>query len=406
MKILQVNCVYRKGSTGKIVYDIHTELQKQGYDSVVCYGRGDKVEEQNVYKICSEYYSKLNNLWSRITGVMYGGLFCSTKKLIQIIEHERPDIVHLHCINGYFVNIYNLISYLNRNNIKTVLTLHAEFIHTANCGHAFECNKWKTGCGHCPRNKEVTKSFFFDHTDVSWKKMQSAFEGFGSNIIVTSVSTWLMNRAKQSVILSGLKHCVVLNGLDTEIFRYCRSEKEYEKYKEGYRGVIFHATPFFSSDSNHIKGGYYVIKLAENMPDYHFLIAGTYDESIDIPSNVTMLGRLADQEILAKYYSLSDVTVLASKKETFSMITAESLCCGTPIVGFKAGAPETISIPEYSRWVDFGNIESLKNVILEVFTLNINKIQLSDLAKSVYDRKIMVGNFIHVYKTLLSTLIE
>ena len=42
------------------------------------------------------------------------------------------------------------------------------------------------------------------------------------------------------------------------------------------------------------------------------------------------------------------------------MIVAESLCCGTPVVGFKAGAPEQITIKEYSEFSEFGNIEILK----------------------------------------------
>ena len=56
MKILQVNCVYRKGSTGKIVYDIHTELLRQGIEDVVCYGRGEVINEPNVHKTCPEWY--------------------------------------------------------------------------------------------------------------------------------------------------------------------------------------------------------------------------------------------------------------------------------------------------------------------------------------------------------------
>ena len=43
MKILQVNCVYKKGSTGKIVEDIHNVLIDNGIESVVCYGRGKKL---------------------------------------------------------------------------------------------------------------------------------------------------------------------------------------------------------------------------------------------------------------------------------------------------------------------------------------------------------------------------
>ena len=85
MKILQVNCVYGKGSTGKITRDIHRGLSEQGIESVVCYGRGQEVSEPHVYKTCGELYSKINNLWSRITGVLYGGLFFSTTRLISII---------------------------------------------------------------------------------------------------------------------------------------------------------------------------------------------------------------------------------------------------------------------------------------------------------------------------------
>lgn len=101
---------------------------------------------------------------------MYGGCLISTDKLFRIIKKEKPDIVHLHCLNGYFINIYRLITFLKNNNYKTVLTLHAEFMYTANCGHALECDKWKTGCGKCPRLRSETKSWFIDGTAKSWKK--------------------------------------------------------------------------------------------------------------------------------------------------------------------------------------------------------------------------------------------
>ena len=50
MKVLQVNVVYRKGSTGKIMADIHEELLRQGHESIVCYGRGEAINEPYVYK--------------------------------------------------------------------------------------------------------------------------------------------------------------------------------------------------------------------------------------------------------------------------------------------------------------------------------------------------------------------
>ncbi len=400
MKVLQVNNCYKSGSTGKIVADIHAELQKQGVESIVCYGRGKKVRESNVRKTCAEMYSKINNLNTRITGIMYGGCFFSTNRLISIIKKEKPDVVHLHCINGYFVNIYRLIEWLKKNHVKTVLTLHAEFMHTANCGHAFECEKWIAGCGHCPRFREETKSWIFDRTSKSWMKMKMAFDGFNDNLIITSVSPWLMERAKQSPILADKKHCVVLNGLDTEIFKPYDTSKLKAELGIKDEKIVFHATPTFNNDPNHIKGGYYVLKLAEMMKNENvkIVVAGRYDKDLSIPANVILLGQICDQKLLARLYSMADVTVLASKKETFSMVTAESLCCGTPVVGFKAGAPEMIALRECCEFVDYGNIESLKRAVELKICSEYQSEEIAYIASNKYGKHVMLKNYMGKYK--------
>lgn len=400
MKILQVNCVYKKGSTGKITYDIHSELLKQDIESVVCYGRGEKINEPHVYKTCGEVYSKINHLLSEFTGVMYGGCFFSTNKLIKIIKKEKPDVVHLQCINGYFVNIYRLVSWLKKHDIKTVLTLHAEFMYTANCGHALDCDKWQTGCGHCPRLKQETKSFFIDGTHKSWMKMKKAFDGFNDNLVVTSVSPWLMERAKLSPILNDKKHEVVLNGVNTDVFHfYDTSELRSQMGLNGVK-IIFHATPSFDDNINNIKGGYHVLKLAEKMLDENvkFVVAGSHPDGLKVPSNVILLGKVSDQELLAKYYSMADVTLLTSKKETFSMVTAESLCCGTPVVGFKAGAPEQISIPEYSSFVDFGDLESLHEEMKKFLAESFLKMDIALTSNCKYAKQTMTENYLKVYE--------
>lgn len=402
MKVLQVNCVYKKGSTGKITYDIHSELLKQGIESVVCYGRGEKINEPHVYKTCGEGYSKINHLLSELTGVMYGGCFFSTIKLIKIIKKEKPDVVHLQCINGYFVNIYRLVTWLKKHDVKTVLTLHAEFMYTANCGHALDCDKWQTGCGHCPRLKPETKSFFIDGTHKSWMKMKKAFDGFNYNLIVTSVSPWLMERAKLSPILNDKRHEVVLNGVNTDVFHfYDTSELRSQMGLNGVK-VIFHATPSFDDNIKSLKGGYYVLKLAEKMLDENvkFVVAGNHPDGLKVPSNVILLGKVANQELLAKYYSMADVTLLTSKKETFSMVTAESLCCGTPVVGFKAGAPEQIAIPEYSSFVDFGDLDSLREEVKKKILSNILIDKLVLEANKKYSKNKMVIDYVSVYNEL------
>lgn len=403
MKIMQINCVYKTGSTGKITYDLHKALTERGIESVVCFGRGKKVIEPKVYKTCGEFYAKFNNLLSRITGVMYGGCFFSTNRLFSVIKKEKPDIVHLHCINGYFVNIYRLIGWLEKHNIKTVLTLHAEFMFTANCGYSLDCDKWKTGCGDCPRNREETNSFFLDGTARSYKKMKRAFYGFDDRLTVVSVSPWLMERANQSPILKDKKHTVVMNGLDTDIFHIYDTESIKKKYRITDEKIIFYAAPYFTDSPNYIKGGNYIIDLAKRLKDENvrIFVAGEYDSGLKVPENIVLLGKIENQHELAEFYSMADVTVITSKKETFSMICAESLCCGTPVAAFKAGGPETIALADYSAFADYGDMDALINCISNFFNINTESQEISLLAQKKFDKQVMSEEYIDIYNKAL-----
>ncbi len=389
MKVLQVNCVYKKGSTGKITADIHTGLLNNGFESVVCYGRGNKPYEPSVYKTSWEVYSKVNKVFSMFSGIMYGNCWSSTKNLIRIIKKETPDIVHLQCLNGNFVNIYGLLNWLKANRIRTVLTLHAEFMYTGGCGHSM-----------CPRWRAETNSLFWDRTHTMWKNMYRAFEGFGNNLTVVSVSPWLKERAERSPILEKFEHKVILNGVDCEIFRPKNTETIKKEYGITTEKIIFHASPKFDNSKNNIKGGYYVLKLAEELKDkkIKFFIAGNHPANLQVPDNVVLLGSITRQDVLADFYSMADITLLTSKRETFSMIVAESLCCGTPVVGFDAGAPEQITIKEFSDFSEYGNIEILKNNVLKWLNMNISTFTISKSATEKYSKIRMIQEYINVYE--------
>lgn len=401
MKILQVNCVYGVGSTGKLTADIHTELIRQGMESVVCYGRGAKMEGSGLHKTCGEFYSRANQLLARFRGQLYGGCLLSTRKLISVIEKEKPDVVHLQCINGFFVNIARLLEWLKENRVKTVLTLHAEFMFTAGCGHARECERWKSGCGKCPQLRTDIRSFGLDGTHASWKKMKKAFQGFGEDLMVASVSPWLMERAKQSPFLADKKHCVVMNGLDVDVFRRRGAKELRAQYGPEARIVLF-VTTYLTDSPSDLKGGRYVIELARRLEqsNVRILVLGNFDRTLVLPSNMTALGRVEDQELLARYYSMADVSILASKRETFSMVTAESLCCGTPVVGFQAGGPESIALPEFSRFVPEGDVEALGEELLAMLERPIDRERLAREAQERYSSGRMVREYMQIYREL------
>ena len=281
--------------------------------------------------------------------------------------------------------------------IPTVLTLHAEFMYTGNCGHSLDCEQWKTGCGNCPQLKKETRSIFFDNTHKSWEMMKDAFVGF-KQLEIVSVSPWLMKRATESPIFKEKDHCVILNGVDTSVFRYQDTSSLRDRFGASSKEIVFHATPSFSVLREHFKGGFYVCELAKMMPDTLFLVAGPYSGEPTVPENVKLLGRIKDQEIMAQYYAMADATVVTSKRETFSMVTAESFCCGTPVVGFKAGAPEQITMPEYSSFVDYGDLETLCEALRSFLSKEYNKQTISKAAKEKYSSQTMVKEYIKVYK--------
>jgi len=116
---------------------------------------------------------------------------------------------------------------------------------------------------------------------------------------------------------------------------------------------------------------------------------------------MVMLGRLDNQDTLAQYYSMADLTILTSKRETFSMVVAESLCCGTPVVGFQAGGPESIALPEYSEFVEQGNVEALKKAVLHVLSQKMGRDDIAKTAGNVYSGERMVREYLQIYEELM-----
>ena len=246
--------------------------------------------------------------------------------------------------------------------MPTVITNHAEFFYTGNCDHAYACDHWMTGCGQCPQ-----KLSQIDTTAKWWEKMRTSLADF-PNLVVTSVSPWVLSRSAKSPIMENVEQKLVMNGVNTDVFHIYDANdvfRRYGIYPEGKR-VILYVTACFYGDRPE-KGSRYLLQLAEKMADEDvlFVVAGNYATDVKVPDNIVLLGRVSNQNDLAALYSAADLALITSERETFSMPVAEAMCCGTPIVGFQAGGPESIALPEYSEFVEFGDVEALRNVVLK-----------------------------------------
>ena len=409
MKIVHINCA-DFGSTGKMIDDISKEAHKRNWDS---YLFTPFINEEKSYlkkkAYCFNHEPGINRRVAQVLGLRYNFAPFSTKKIFKYLEQVNPDIVHLHAINGNVVNVYKLIDFLKKKNIPMVVTNHSEFFYTGTCTHAYDCEKWKTGCGSCVDFKSQAQSRFFDRTSTAWQKMKNAFADY-KNATIVSVSPWVFSRSNASPILAGLQQKMVLNGLDTTNFNGINmiSARESLGLSLNEKYIVHVTARFNPDDENEIKGSSYIVELAKKLQPHNVkvLVVGVCEKyTTKLPENMIVLGPVMNQKLLADYYCAADLSVIASKRETFSMIVAESLCCGTPVLGFKAGGPESIAIQEYSQFFEYGNIDGLYKSIIDKwlnFKNTENVKEISKLAKSRYNSERMANEYLDLYEEMLN----
>jgi len=391
MKILQINTVCKSGSTGKIAYDLHSWLKQEGHESKIAYGRGNITDDRNTWRFATKWEVYAHALLTRVTGLT--GCFSpfATRKLIQHIDTYVPDVVHLHNIHGYYVDVYKLIKHLKKKGIRTIITLHDEWLYTGKCGYAYDCNKWMGECGDCPQLKEYPASLFFDRSRLMYRMKRRLFRKF-DNLTIVTPSQWLANRVKQS-IFSHLPVVVVPNGIETKVF-YPRDVSAL-RAKYNVKNVVLHVTSDFGDKR---KGGHYVLELAQRMPNVSFFIVGNLKPIVNATPNVYAMGRTENQDQLAEWYSFAAVSIIASTRETFSMVCAESLACGTPVVGFEAGGPSEVAPEKYGLFVPYADISALERSVYFALDGNMHRnIDCTKFSKAKYDKDVVAKQYIALY---------
>ena len=362
MRILLIDVNCKSSSTGQIVYNLFSWYNSYGDTAAVCYGRGAPIDEEGIFKFGYDWETRLHALLTRLTGLTGCYSFFSTRRLLRYIDRFQPDVVHIHELHAYFVNISTLLRHLAKKNCRVVHTLHCEFSYTGKCGHSLDCRRWERECGSCPDIKAYPKSLFFDFTRKMLREKKAAFRAIGDLTIVTP-SDWLAERARRSFF--GTRPIVTIpNGVSTEVFYPRATETIREKY--GIRAedkVVLALAPHLMSEG---KGGRFVLELAEKVGDAaRFVLIGIDGETERTEGNLLRLGPIYDKELLARFYSLADLFVICSLRENLPTTCIEAQMCGTPICGFDTGGTiETCVFDAPQAFVEYGDVDRLAQIIL------------------------------------------
>lgn len=341
MKIVQINSVCGVGSTGRICVGLAEAAKRVGHECKIAYGRSAAPAEYSdiSYRITTDLEVKKHALGSRLFGKTGTYSKAATKRFIDWLDGYAPDILHLHNIHGYYVNIPMLFDYIKSRAVPVVWTLHDCFAFTGHCAYfdMVGCEKWQSGCERCPQKHAYPKSFK-DSSKYMYNAKRAWFGGVENMTLVTP-SQWLADLVERS-FLRGYDTRVINNGIDLDVFRPTESEFRKAHGCDGKFAVLGVA---YEWDE---RKGLDVFKaLAERLgDDYRIVIVGANEAlAQSLPKNIISVCKTQNARELAAIYSAADVFVNPTRQENFPTVNIEALACGTPVVTFDTGGSPEIA---------------------------------------------------------------
>lgn len=370
-KLLQINTTVNTGSTGRIAEEIGQRALAAGYDSYIAYGRTARESKSKLIRIGTKWDYYLHGLKSLLFDAHGFGSKKATKQFIKQIDKINPDVILFHNIHGYYLNVEVLLSYLKDKDIPLFWTLHDCWPFTGHCSYfdAYNCEKWKTHCEHCPNQKGYPKSLLFDKSKGNFERKKALLSAL-SNVTFVPVCEW-MGRVVDASYMKGSRKQVIYNGTNLSVFQPQETktiDDTRSKYGIKQDKVILGVASVWDKR----KGLDDFVWLNEQLPQgCQVVLVGLTEKQIKaLPSGIIGIRRTESVQELAALYSLADVFVNPTYVDNFPTTNIEALACGTPVVTYNTGgSPEAID-ENTGMVVEKGDKESLLKAITDVVSSN------------------------------------
>ena len=391
MIIQQINTTLRTAAPGRIAEEIGEILVETGHTSYIGYGRKLRPSASKLIKIGSGLDQSLHGITTRLFDMHGFGSRFATLRFIRKVSLINPDLIHLHNLHGYYLNIEVLFNYLKQIQKPVIWTLHDCWPFTGHCSY-FDyvgCDKWKTECNRCPNRMAYPRSWILDNSRKNYLKKKQLFSGLRMLTFV-SPSSWMAGLLEHS-FLKDYPVKVIHNGVDMNVFRPFE-QREMLKHRLGIAGkkIILGVASIWDRR----KGLSDFIKLSSMLTeDQVIVLVGLSNSQInDLPGNVIGIRRTESVNELAELYSMADVFVNPTLVDNFPTTNIEALACGTPVITYRTGgSPEAVD-KNTGFIVEKGNVRSLRESISLAL----------EVGKGVYEnlcRKRALENFNKLSKT-------
>lgn len=307
MKVLMINSVCGIRSTGRICTDLATALTEEGNEVKIAYGREyvPKQFQQYAVKIGTKSDIRFHAIRSRLFDESGFGSRQATVNFIKWIKEFDPDVIHLHNLHGYYINVELLFDYLRICGKKIIWTLHDCWAFTGHSAHfdCLECES-KGVCDHPSQKNDYPKSFV-NFSKRNYQKKKKCFTHI-PNLTIVTPSQWLANLVRQS-FLKEYPVKVIHNGIDTTVFqpRLIAAQKLRKRYHLEGKQVLLGVAAIWTDK----KGFSDMLVLASHLADnQRIVLIGLKDRQLKkLPTGIIGLTETNSPEELAAWYTLADV---------------------------------------------------------------------------------------------------
>ena len=389
MRILMINVVCGIRSTGRICTDLASALEAQGHEVKIAYGREKVPEEFEKYavRIGSDFDVKLHGLKARLMDGAGFGSKHATKKFIKWVEEYDPDVIHLHNIHGYFINIEILFSYLRTCGKKIIWTLHDCWGFTGHAAYceAADCDRWKEGCYNCPKLKEYPISYM-DRSSQNWRKKKKIMTNI-PNLTIVTPSYWLANLVKNS-FLSNYYVEVIHNGIDTNEFKVLNENQSQHHFPKSKMVILGVAAVW---DERKGLKDFYELRNQLDKQNYIILLIGLTRKQISsLEEGMVGIERTNSVKELVEYYNEADIFINPTYEDNYPTTNLESIACGTPVITYETGGSGE-SAALFGKTINKGDINSL---VIEI--KNLKTLKKAPDYEAVLKKQTMIDKYVQL----------
>lgn len=371
--IVEINGI-NYSSTGHIMNNIAKTARQEGFKVYTCCRNsiaGNKFKYEDQIYIGTWLDRVISERLSYVLGLNGYFNLINTKLFLNKLDSIKPDLIHIHNICDNYINVSMLFKYIKKHNIPVIWTLHDAWAFTGRCNGYF-CNKWKKGCGNCPRLNDYPPTLFIDNSSKVYSKRKKLYSNINNMTIVTP-SKWLADLVNISLFKDQYPVRVINNGINLDIFK--PTDNEVKKQYGITNKYLILGLAYNWSDSR--KGLEDFISLSKTLPSkYQILLVGT-DDNVDklLPNNIISIHKTHNQEELAKLYTAADVFVSPTKADNFPTVNIEALACGTPVITYDAGGSKESLTNKCGTYVNINDINTLQKEIINACEKNKYKAQ-------------------------------